>query len=492
MVAKQYPWIFFSLVGCAQLSAMTGCKKDPTPTPVPEKAPVTIASTEPAPSASAKAAIPLRDENESKEVPTWVPDKLTLKEGKVERAFLMDDGNIAAVDGLKVGRIVDDKIEWIDKQVPENNLSLGGTQIIWVGGRFPDAVDVMYQANNGRAAQPTFYPLTGPGNTIVYGVGGGIGDIVGVARLGESTLIGGVDHVSTMFATVRGPGVIRGRKLFAEAGCKKEDLEFVPLDAQYPAIVPRGFGATGAGTVISVGVKCQTRNAAIEIWEKDNKLSKIIDLDPKVKEVDYYFAHVVPGEGDDAWIRANAENVFYYKEGRVEKMPPVVNGAQQIFMSPNHRLYAGNSWGLHRWDKDHWTHIAKFPWKHGYPRFFADKSERIWESWGAQMYREGKSVEPNDGCPTLFVHLYDVSEENKSGFTFPTTRKALATFAEVNDLTLVDFFDERRRLGLVVKTKAQGEAVVAHLKTAMPKEKPRLMCYEPKAPRKIEIEAKNK
>jgi len=472
--------------------AFAGCKKDPTPTPEPDKVPIAITSTEPAPSASAKAAIPLRENNEPKEIPTWIPEKLAFKEGKPQRAFLMDDGNIAVVEGLKVGRIVEDKIEWLDKQVSETNQALGGTQIFWVGGYWPESVDVMYRANNGRAAQPTFFPLTGKGITAVYGEGGGIGDISGVARLGPSTLIAGISHVYASFSTVRGPGVVRGRKLFAEAGCKPEELVFNPMDPQYPAIMPRGFGATGAGTVISVGVKCQNRNAAIEVWEKDQKLSKIIDLDPKVKEVDYLDVQVIAGLGDDAWIRANSENVFYYKEGKIEKMPPVTEGAHQIFMSPNRQLYAGNSRGVHRWDKDHWTQIARFPWSKRYPRFFADKTERIWESWGAEVFREGKSVEPNDACVNHFVHLYDVSEDNKADFSFPTTRKALASFPEVNDLALVDFFDEQRRLGLVVKSKAQGEAVIAHLKTAMPKENPRLMCYDPKEARKIDLQAKSK
>jgi hypothetical protein len=473
------------------LLAAAGCKKDPTPTPVPDKPPIAVTSSEPAPSVSAKEAIPLRENNEPKEIPTWVPEKVTFKDHKIERAFLMDDGNFAVVEGLKVGRVVDDNVEWLEKQVPETNTSLGGSHITWVGGYWPDAVDVTYQSNNGRASQPTFYPLTGKGNTIVYGEGGGVGDIVGVARLGESTLIGGADHLWTKFATVRGPGVIRGRKLFAEAGCKYDESIHRIIDEKTPAIEPSALGATGAGTVITVGNKCGKGNPSLEVWEKDQRLSKIVSLDPDVKEVDYW-AQVLAGQADDAWIRVNESSLFHYKEGQLEKLPTVENGIQHIFISPNRQLYGANSWGVHRWDKDHWTQIARFAWEENYPRFFADKSEHIWANYGPQKLTPGSSVEMHAACATPFIHLYNTSSDNKPDFTFPTTRKALASFSEVNDLTLMEFYEGRRRLGLAVKSKAQGEAVIAHLKTTMPKEKPRLMCYEPKKPRKIDIQPKSK
>ena len=33
----------------------------------------------------------------------------------------MDDGNLAVFEGLRVGRIVDDHIEWLEKKVPDTN-----------------------------------------------------------------------------------------------------------------------------------------------------------------------------------------------------------------------------------------------------------------------------------------------------------------------------------------------------------------------------------
>jgi hypothetical protein len=51
----------------------------------------------------------------------------------------------------------------------------------------------------------------------------------------------------------------------------------------------------------------------------------------------------------------------------------------------------------------------------------------------------------------------------------------------------VEFREGVLRLGLVVSSKAQGEAVIAHVKAAMKNERPTLLCYEPKAPRRIEV-----
>ncbi|HRI65096.1 MAG TPA: hypothetical protein PK156_12695, partial [Polyangium sp.] len=193
------------------------------PTLEPQKEPLVTASAIPSATASSKSAIPLPDPNTPKEIPTLVAENFPFQGGNPDGIYLLDDGTLAVKEKLRVGRVVEDKIEWLKEEVPDTNQWLGGSTIYWVGGRWPDAVDVMYKSNNGRASQPKFYPLTGKGNSIVYGEGGGMGDILGVARLGESTLIGGMEMSGAKFATVRGPGVIRARKGFGEGGCKKEE-----------------------------------------------------------------------------------------------------------------------------------------------------------------------------------------------------------------------------------------------------------------------------
>lgn len=478
-----------SLVGAVLMAA---CKNDAPPTPVPEKAPLSSASPAPSALSSAKAAIPLPDPTASKDVPTWAPEPFAFQGGNPEGIYVMDDGTLAVSEKRRVGRVLEDKIEWLSVEAPNTNSSMGST-VYWVGGRWPDAVDVICKSNNARAPAPTFHPLTGKGATITFVGGGGPGDLLGIARIGESTLAGGVEHVYAKFGTVRGPAIIRARKLFDEAGCTKNDLSFDWRHPEYPAVLPIAFGGTGAGTVISMGQLCTSRNATLEVWEKESKTSKFIDLGPDVGVVEPMSSQVIAGKGDEAWLLPNAKFALHYVGGKVEKMPEVPQGTGRLFVSPNGKLYAANAWGIHRWEKDHWTQIARFAWAEENPNFLADVQERIWRNaYSVRIMRETTSADINDACKTPFVHLYDVAADNKADFTFPSTRKALASFPEVADVTLVEFKQDKRRLGLIVKSKTQGEAVLAFLKTAMPKEMPRLLCYEPKELRKIEMDAKGK
>lgn len=68
-------------------------------------------------------------------------------------------------------------------------------------------------------------------------------------------------------------------------------------------------------------------------------------------------------------------------------------------------------------------------------------------------------------------------------FTFPTTRKALSSFSQAKDISLVEFVEAGRKLGVVVPSREVGEAVVAHVKATMKDEKPELLCYEPRSPK---------
>jgi hypothetical protein len=94
-------------------------------------------------------------------------------------------------------------------------------------------------------------------------------------------------------------------------------------------------------------------------------------------------------------------------------------------------------------------------------------------------------------CATPFVFLYDVSPKSEPTFTFPTTRKALSTFDKLDRIGLVEFDENGRRLGITVPDKAVGEAVMAHVVANMKDEKPRLICYQPKAPRTIKLDKPN-
>jgi len=90
-----------------------------------------------------------------------------------------------------------------------------------------------------------------------------------------------------------------------------------------------------------------------------------------------------------------------------------------------------------------------------------------------------------DECKTWFVDLYAVSHKNDKKYTYPTTRKALASFPDVSKIGLVEFQGDSRRLGITVQSRKQGEAVAAHVRDTMKDENPRIFCYAPKKPRQI-------
>src|SRR5262245_801574 len=95
----------------------------------------------PAPSASAvptaSAAAP--EQLAQPAVPTLVPQPIEATKGL---SYYPIEGAHIVVQGLRVGRLVDDKVEWIGT-VPETNQALGGTTIYDVYGKWPD-VDVKY------------------------------------------------------------------------------------------------------------------------------------------------------------------------------------------------------------------------------------------------------------------------------------------------------------------------------------------------------------
>ncbi|HSN97387.1 MAG TPA: hypothetical protein VLS89_03780 [Candidatus Nanopelagicales bacterium] len=85
-----------------------------------------------------------------------------------------------------------------------------------------------------------------------------------------------------------------------------------------------------------------------------------------------------------------------------------------------------------------------------------------------------------EGCPTPFVFLYDVSSVSPPGYAFPSTRKALSTFARVADISLVEFVHtSRRRLGVRVPSVEVGNEVMAHIVANMKDEHPELVCLDP-------------
>ncbi|UQA57279.1 hypothetical protein [Polyangium aurulentum] len=475
------------LLALAASSAACGNKG----TPAPEKEqPKSAPSAAPSPSAS--SASPLL--TAPKERPTLATERFTPTRGQPSEMFEIE-GALVVVQGLRVGRIVDDGVEWLDKTVPDLGTVVGGSRVYSVQGRWPDAVDVLYTSNNGRAPMPSYHPLTGKGTGFTFAPGGGLGSIAGLARVGESLLLAGYSSENgEQFMPVRGPAIVRARQSAAEFGCKEGEVYKDAYRPPPPAISPDSFGATRAGTVMSYGSLCSKRGPAMEIWDKATGKSRIVDLGGFAKNMGYGVKFLrAPGE-DEAWVFSkDASLVLHYVNDKFEALPKLERPLIDAFASQAGELYVTDGWSIQRFAGGQWTLVAHMPWTFKHSTLAIDDKGQFWMSsaWSVYKLKEGPKVMYHEGCATPFVFLYDVSSDNAKDFTFPSTRKALATFPGAADLSLVEFYEVGRRLGIEVQSKEQGEAVIAHVKANMKGENPVLLCYAPKEERrKIDLKAK--
>ncbi len=448
--------------------------------PTPEKEPVVNPNAAPSASASASlAAIPVQAPKES--IPTLVPDEPLP--GTAGLSFYPIEGAQIVVDKMRIGRYVDGKVEWLGT-LPEMNQALGGSRIFDVTGVWPD-VDVHFTSENGRALQPSVYPITGKGTMVTFGPGGGIGWLRGTVRIGKTTLAAGSDtYGGSRFETVRGPGLLIKPTPAQKGGC---DPEKMPGNGPEPiALTFSAVGVTGKGTLITVGDLCDDRKRpAAEIWDGPHQ-SHIVDLGHLLPKFDY-FPRVFAGKGDELWIQSNG--ILHYIDGKFEMLPLPTHAITNLFVSASGKLHGVANRDLLRYDDGKWTPIAKVRREAKSYRMSMDENGTIWVSvYGMAKLREARGDEAEEKCANPFVYLYDVSWRNENKYTFPTTRKALATFPDVAKIKLMEYTDGwGRRLGIKVESEEQAEAVIKHIKANMKDEYPEFICFSPGVPRTIEI-----
>lgn len=450
-------------------------------TPAPEKERPVVESPAPiAPSASAASA---EREAPKKTIPTLVPEPFAGAKD-LDVTLHGVEGALLVAERLRVGRIVDERVEWIGS-IPDENQFVGGNRIISLHGSWPDAVDAQSMAM-GRAPMPTIYPVTGKGVTRVFGPGGMPGWISGTTRLGKTTLVGGFDMESGYrFETVRGPTLVIKPITAAKGGCKEEESKPPYGDYDVPAVPFRAVAATESGTLVTIGNLCdREKNPAAEVWDQPGK-SRIIELGSMVKDIGY-FPRMLPGKGDELWVEANP--VLHYNGGKFEALPTLEKPIRNLFVSPSGKLHGISGRNVVRVDEGKWTTIANLARPMKFSTIVMDDKETLWVSYnGVSRLREASGADVESDCKTPFVYLYDVSWKNDAKYTFPTTRKALSTFPAVGEIGLVEYVDDGRRLGVTVKSKEQGEAVIAHVKATMKDEQPELICYAPVKPRIIDM-----
>ncbi|AKT40370.1 hypothetical protein [Chondromyces crocatus] len=471
------------------LASSPACKPKSPPT---DATPIAQdpAPTEPsaAPSASSASAA-LKLPPTPPKVPTMALEPFAPEGTKLDGLFPIQ-GAIMVNKEMRIGRLVDDAIEWVG-YVPETNQSFGGSYVYAVQGTWPDNVDVLYSSVQGRAPQPSVYPLTGKGTLRVFGEGGSPARIIGVARSDTFTIALNWSMISsTESASVRGPARRLKFQTPAQAGCKPGEIERYEHFPEPPAIVPSSFGATPSGTILSLGNLCEKRGLAAEVWSPSDEKSRIVDLS-HLAEPGTYSVSILPGQGDEAWFLPSSKSpVLHYRDGTFEALPRLDPPATEAFLSQTGKLHTYDGQTLHRFDEGAWHPVARLAWPKHFHSIAIDARGGIWAStWGAVLkLRETESLEFTDACTTPYLHLYDVNPDNPKKFDYPTTRKALASFPDVAALTLVEAHEDgTRRLGLQVADKAQAEAVIAHLATTMKDEQPKLICYAPKVSRTIEM-----
>jgi hypothetical protein len=321
-----------------------------------------------------------------------------------------------------------------------------------------------------------------------------MGQILGVARLGDSYVLAANSHNSIELTTVRGTAT-RKFQLPEQAGCKEGEVRKATLGPETPAITPEVIESSPEGSLVSIGLLCENRGPAAEVWDKSGK-SRIIDLSRWWKKLSYW-PKLLKGKGDELWAFSDSWNpVLHYKGGDFGVVPGLERPIKNVFISPGGKLHVNDGRTIHRYDGGKWTPVGHLAAQSSFHTMAMDEKETIWAS-NSSVYRlrptpGAAPAREGEACSTHFVYLYDVSSKNEKNFTYPSTRKALSSFAEVGSIGLVEFEDDYKgRLGITVTSKAQGEAVIAHLKETMKEENPKLLCFEPpKNARKIDMNAK--
>ncbi len=470
------------ILSLALLAGAASCKDKPTPRPDPAPPP---AASSAAPIANAAAPLP--------GVPTLIAEKFAPAAGTPDALYPVE-GALMVAQGLRVGRIVGDSIEWIG-QIPKDNPPFGQSILQGVHGVWPDGIGALY-ISNGRAPQPTYVSITGKGTRHVFGEGGSPSRFHGVFRLGETIVAAGwTMGTGTEFIPVRGRPVARIQITQEQAGCKPGDKDHPDLWPEEKALRIESIQATRQGTLVAVGGLCAQRTMTAEVWDTAGK-AKLVDLS-RFWSKHASYPDLVQGSGDELWAWAGAwEPILRYHEGGFEVVPWPERPIEAIFSSPEGQLHAFDGEVIFRLGEGKWIPFARVQPAEGQKLGlygFAFQDGALWGTSRGAVYRfrEGPRAEI-PACTTPFVYLYKSSYKNDAKFTYPSTQKALAAFPEAASIGFVEFGQGySRHVGVIVKDRAQGEALVAHVKATMKDESPRLFCFEPKQDvRRIEIKVK--
>ncbi len=387
------------------------------------------------------------------------------------------NGHLLIVDGSRVLRVNGQKLDLVADHKGESPFG-GEAMIRWIGGTYPDAIDVIGQFNNGRAPLPHVGPLTGKGESTAFGGGGGYGYVAGVGYRDGSAVIIGKDMSARRIVTIRGKPIPLTQTGRVKVGCaaeKDHNGTFVP------AIDAETMGSSKDGTIISLGEHCGGPHTGVEVWPREGE-AKVIKLTDWQKSASYS-ARILSG-ADRAWIVGVPEEpILELKNLAVRALPKLAKHVH-AFVGPDDTLYASDGKTLHHLAGSDavpaWQPVANLIWPTHFETMVLHDGV-FWGSTSGVVFKlvPGEPIELGESCKTPFVHLFDVSAGAEPGYSFPTTKKALQAVERKKEIALVEFQEGGRRLGVKVPDRAAGEQVVNAIKLGMKDEAPRLICYEP-------------
>ncbi|NUO49724.1 MAG: hypothetical protein HOV80_12790 [Polyangiaceae bacterium] len=464
--------------------ALVACgpsKEQAAAEPAPSQAAASTASASASPSTTSSAAAAVTPPAAP---PVLVPvEKHDSKEGY--RGVWTIDGALVVTSGPKVGKVTDEKVEWFGS-LHSPGPGWESIEVISLSGRYPGSIDATYALRNGRAMMSGWEAVSGKVEGEKYREDFGIMFFAGMARVGDATFIAGSGYHGTVFQ-LRGKTIDRAPTSPADGGCTKDEIEKNSPVRTDAAIDPWAYGSTQAGTIISIGNLCRERGVHAEVWPANGDKPKIVSLEKLVHKE--YLIEILTGPGDTAWVvDGELPRLIEYKGGEFRTLPALPRKMVDAAVSNDGTLYVTDGTKIYRLKGDAWDHVGSLAWSTDFYSFAAYDGA-LWTVSGGGLYRlePGKGIGYTDDCKTPFVRLYDVSDKSELGYTFPTTTKALSTFADVEKISLVEYNESNRRLGITVPSKEIGEAVIAHVKANMKGEDPDLVCYVPKRPSVIKI-----
>lgn len=348
--------------------------------------------------------------------------------------------------------------------------------------------------------------------------------------------------------TMRGDaalGVYRGEiKLVDGPGAAPEQA---PADkarcpASTVAVSSLALAAAATGELFSVGVTCARDEVWLETWAAGKSTGKLSKLDfpmPKAPPLRTDQVHVAVASPKAVFIGVGVDGATHlarFDGVNVRKIDVPDEGLRALWATPDGTLWAlmgapKKAAALHRLGVDGvWTRFVPPDLSPGtvapYRTLWAKDAETAYLASGASGPKgsaaivvattpgmmlgqlpdladffgkrdaaarvdapAAEALKPfSDGCVTPFVTLFDVVASSPPDFPFPSTKKALSTFAQSSDVKLVEYrHDGKRKLGVIVPSREVGDALVAHVKANMKDEAPVLVCHAPAVLREVAI-----